>query len=222
MPKSNAEIRYFDFESPDIIEYSITPTREIDLDPYSPIRVWANITDNFEISNVYIRYRFENDSVWTDIPIYLIDGLYQGNFTTAYENNALIKVYAEDTSGNYAEGFDDLYQIAYDVGWHIFPDEFNDTGIKIDHNGSIGNMMIISESDYNFTVNLSYVSDRNIYFNNSRSMLVYVPANNNVSIDVKGEAFSSPSEDNVDILVTDRTELSSLRNILQACCSSHS
>ncbi len=188
----------FDFEPPEILEYTIDPTTETELDPNSPIRVTANVTDNLEVANVYISYMYENDSDWTNIPIYLIDGLYQGNFTTPYENNAYIKVHAEDTSGNSADGFEDLYQIAYDTFWYIEPPAFNDTGIKIGTSANIENLTLHSDADYGFTVNLSYVSGSNIYFNGTQSMLVNIPSNENVSVIVSADADSNPGESTVE------------------------
>ncbi|MEM2131165.1 MAG: hypothetical protein QXR96_01450, partial [Candidatus Woesearchaeota archaeon] len=194
---SNMLIFYLDEEAPLIYNYSYIPMNELDIDPGTTINFTLNITDNLEIENAFLVYRL-NDFNWIEKPMINSSGLYKTNLTLN-ETNLTFFFRAYDTSNNLVETPDKTIEVKYENSWYVVPSSYNTTSGLLGINKTLGLMSIISNSDYDFSVNVSYLSNRTILFNGSESLLLNVESNKNKTFEINISS-SNQIEENLVII----------------------
>ena len=192
----------YDFEEPSVNEVNYTPVSQFELDPYTVINVSADVEDNLQLNNVYLQYKQQNDSVWTNKTMVNVSGLFKANFSISDENNVSIQIYVDDTSGNSDTDGPPIIEILYETNWSLNPEQFNTSGALINTNETLNNLSIVSNSDLAFTYNLTSISNREVYFNGSPSLIVNVPANEVRTVLVTATGASTQRTDNVTLIIT--------------------
>lgn len=188
---------YFDKTTPTISEYSYAPTEIFSLDPNVTINISANVSDNLQIDFIYLQHKYQDNSTWTNISMQNISGLYTLNLTLTEESNVTIRILAKDTSHLQILSSNSTLPVFYDWNWTISPAQFNSTGVLLNTNITIGNLSIISNSDYDLTFNLSSLSSRDVKFNNTNKTLTTVPANTNINFIISSQGADTPQENSV-------------------------
>ncbi|MBN1793050.1 hypothetical protein JW826_05190 [Candidatus Woesearchaeota archaeon] len=194
---------YIDVEGPSIDSYNYTPNTASGLDPMTMINFTFNITDDYGVKNVTLRYRISNESVNYTLNVTKNGNTYTSPFTAITDGTYIFYVTASDYSENNASQQITL-NISYDYGWEMSPSLLNITSGIINTNKSISNITLTNNADFTLTFNVSKTSSTIplVFINGSETNKTFsILPGGNVTFGLIVTAQSIESEQNITVIV---------------------
>ena len=160
-----------DFQYPNFFNLNTTPSTEDDLDPSRMINVTANVSDNHTgVGVVVLQYRLSGGTEFTNLTMQYnaTTKLYNVSFNATNNGTYNLRVFANDSLGNYNHSAIINRSVQYDRTWTRTPAILTGVTGSLNINTSIGNFTVNNTGDFklNFTINSS---SRNTTFNQTNN-----------------------------------------------------
>ena len=156
-----------DQSHPNFISLTTNPDNEDDLDPGTFVNVFANLTDNLtSVNTVILQYKLSNETIYKNISMSLDSGLFNATFNASSPGKYNLRVWANDSAGNYNTSNLVNISVFFDRTWTRTPADFATKNSDLFKNVSLGELIINNTGD--FELNFSIISDsNNTVFNDS-------------------------------------------------------
>lgn len=160
------------------------PNATNDIDPNVTLKFNFTLTDYSTISTIYLQYRLNSTSVWTNVtPSSLGSNKYQAIFTPLNESKYVYRIYAKDAIGNILNSTNQSIDVFYDRYWSIYPNIYSQKNVNGSTTLNIYNVTVINYGDIKlrFSIQKGPLVD---YTMNFSETTFNISANDNVTIKI--------------------------------------